>query len=617
VNAGQLSIISSLTSPITVNAGQLSVIGSVTGPVTVNAGTVSVGGSVTGPVTVNAGTVSVSGSITSPVTINAGTVSVSGSITSPVTINAGLLSIIDGTTSSVFVGPSGTMIGTGTVGTTQNLGTISPGTSIGTMTINGDFFQAIDGNLIVEIDPAGNSDLLDISGTATLAGTVTLNPQPGMYFAGSTFTFLTAASINNTFDTLSETHPLDFFINYTSNAAQIVIAFSGAVLPVPIESLKGNARAVADYLFCPDFLPSNPDLLNVMQLLLTLPADEFLSELTQLSPAQFGALPLVNLQNQTLVADTIVESSEKLFWCDRCQIDQTDKGQCLLDMTHTTLWIAPIGNFYRQDKIQDQIAFNTQTYGFTLGGSHLFFKELNFSVGAGYTHSKIHWKEQAGHGEWDSFYIGPSIGWIKNDGYVNVLLLGAYNHYNIDRQITFPGLERTANNHHNSYDLLTRVDIGYKFKVYVPGHIGYFFIFPEARLSYLNIYEESYTESRANSLNLAVDSKHTAFLEPNVLIKFLKDFYTSKYCVTPTLQVGWISSIPLSSGRYTSKFHKQKTCQPNFTVQSLHDMTNHLSLGTELVIRRLNHFLLEFGYQANFLDHSLVQHGKIKLEINF
>ncbi|NGX51593.1 MAG: Extracellular serine protease [Chlamydiae bacterium] len=532
--------------------------------------------------------------------------------TGPLTIAEGELILVDGaslaSSSITIIDPPAIVSGNGTLGPTTNGGVVSPGLSIGTIFFAGDFTQLSTGNLIIEIDQNGNRDQIIVGDEAFLDGTFTLDPEPGLYLAGDSFTFLTAVTaVNSTFATLSSTSPLIFDINYQSNFAQVHIILAGVVTSVPIDSLKGNAKAVAEFLFCSAPTTTDPDLINVMRLLLALPADQFGKNLPQLSPAIFGALPLVNLQRGTIVADTIVENAEKSHWCDRCKGDQKN----------TAIWIAPVGNLYRQDRIDNQIGFDADTYGFTIGGSHLFCDRVNLSAASGYTYSSIDWKRNAGEGHWNSVYLGPSVAWIDDNWYVNLLLLGSYNHYKIDRKIRFTGLRRTAHNSHDSYDLLARVDGGYKFKVGFPGCTKYLFILPEARLSYLNVFEKRYTESGAGSLNLVVDSKQTAYLQPNLLIKFLQDFYSSNYCITPTLQVGWVANIPLSSAGYRSRLYKQQACKSHYSVNSFHKTTNQLSLGAELVVARLNDLLFELGYKANFFGRSVVHNAKVKVEKRF
>ena len=195
--------------------------------------------------------------------------------------------------------------------------------------------------------------------------------------------------------------------------------------------------------------------------------------------------------------------------------------------------------------------------------------------------------------------------------------MGSYNYYDIDRKIKFTGVNRTATNNHHSYDVLARLDGGYKFRINIKGNLDHIYILPEARVSYLNIFEERYTESGAGSINLTVDSKYSAFLQPNILVKFLRDFHTRTLCVTPALQVGWISNIALSSGNYKSRFYKQETCQPHFVVKSFTRNTNQLSLGLDVNIRHVSDWIIDVGYRVDFLDDSYVMDGKIKVEKRF
>ena len=112
-------------------------------------------------------------------TINAGTLFVNGSIAnSTTTVNAG-----------------GTLGGTGTVGTVNVSGGIfAPGNSIGTTNVTGNVDFSGGGIYQVEVDAAGNSDLINATGSATLTnGTVQVLPQAGTYAQSTDYTILTAA----------------------------------------------------------------------------------------------------------------------------------------------------------------------------------------------------------------------------------------------------------------------------------------------------------------------------------------------------------------------------------------------------------------------------------------
>ena len=69
-------------------------------------------------------------------------------------------------------------------GTFTNAGTVAPGNSIGTITINGDYHQTAAGRLLAEFDASGTSDRLAVNGNAVVNGTLYLAPLPG-YYAGS------------------------------------------------------------------------------------------------------------------------------------------------------------------------------------------------------------------------------------------------------------------------------------------------------------------------------------------------------------------------------------------------------------------------------------------------
>ena len=108
-------------------------------------------------------------------TVNGGGLVVNGSLASGVTVNGGALS------------------GTGSFGgLVANGGVLAPGNSIGTFAVNGNFIQN-GGVYQVEVNAAGQSDRINVAGTATInGGTVQVLAQNGTYARNTTYTILNA-----------------------------------------------------------------------------------------------------------------------------------------------------------------------------------------------------------------------------------------------------------------------------------------------------------------------------------------------------------------------------------------------------------------------------------------
>jgi outer membrane autotransporter protein len=183
------------------------------------------------------GTMTIAGiaTYTGTTTINGGTLLVNGSIAS----------------SPVFVNSGGTLGGNGMVGPTTVFAgaTLSPGNSVGTLTVNGNLVFAAASLYMVEIQ--GNStDRTNASGTATLGGTVGVVNLGGM--PARSYTILSAAGgRSGTFDSLA-TLGLPAFLTaslgYTATDVQLNLT-SGIGR---IAGLTRNQSAVAsalDYSF--------------------------------------------------------------------------------------------------------------------------------------------------------------------------------------------------------------------------------------------------------------------------------------------------------------------------------------------------------------------------------
>lgn len=115
--------------------------------------------------------------------------------TGTTTVNNGLLAVNGNlSNSATTVNANGTLGGTGTVGQTTMNGTIAPGNSIGTLNINGPYVQNAGSFYNVEVNAAGQSDLINVNGTATInGGTVRVIAGMGAYNPTTVYTILTSS----------------------------------------------------------------------------------------------------------------------------------------------------------------------------------------------------------------------------------------------------------------------------------------------------------------------------------------------------------------------------------------------------------------------------------------
>jgi len=513
-----------------------------------------------------------------------------------------------GGTTEIF--SQGNLQGTGTFGPVINNGTIIPGNSLGTMIINGDYTQGPGGFIAFEMQDDGTSDLLLVSGTANLGGTVDAIPLPGIYMVGTTYTIVQAGSINGQFATIIEDHPLDFVLIYSSTTANIILQLEQEqiVLPPFIDRLTGNAKAVGDAFFCPGFIPSNPDLLYVERQLLHLATLEELSEaLVKLSAENMGAFTRSEMESNIELASLIGDGIHAFNRYYRTPCSQQQ------ELSPLNLWLQPFGYYYDQNQRDKLPGFRDRTFGLATGFDALLWDHFVVGGGVGYAYSNLNLKQSRGDGDIHSIYAGPTVGYVSSRGYVNFVCLGTRSFYDIDRKIRFPGIRRTAHHNHKSWDILTGLTGGVRFKA-VPSLQENLFFMPEMKVYYLNIFESGYQESGADSINLSVKNKHSAYLQPEVTIRMLKDMQYKNFCLSSSIFIGWQGNVLLTSGNYDFRFYKQETCKDNIAVKSYHSTIDQLILGIDLVGNYLQNLSFSIKYEARMGDSSNIQEGTARVD---
>jgi fibronectin-binding autotransporter adhesin len=168
----------------------------------------------------------------------------SASFTGTTEIASGLLEVGDINTPSAVLGgnvevdSAGTLRGHGTVdGSVTNDGTVMPGGSIGTLTVGGNYTQASNATLSIEVSPTAASQL-NVSGSATLGGTLAITYDPGTYTA-TTFTLVSAKSVTGTFSNIDSTGTANLgtltpSVSVTGTAVDLTLSAASSTAPVVV-----------------------------------------------------------------------------------------------------------------------------------------------------------------------------------------------------------------------------------------------------------------------------------------------------------------------------------------------------------------------------------------------
>lgn len=159
---------------------------------------------------------------------------------------------------NVAVAAAGTLRGHGSIGgNVANAGTVMPGGTIGTLTVDGNYAQSANGALVIEVSPTAGSQLR-VNGAATLGGALQVLYDPGSYSARS-YAILTANAISGQFSALSSTvstgahlNGLSQSVNYGATEVDLLLVQGTttiAPLDTSIYTALGSTAAVGAQAF--------------------------------------------------------------------------------------------------------------------------------------------------------------------------------------------------------------------------------------------------------------------------------------------------------------------------------------------------------------------------------
>jgi len=475
------------------------------------------------------GVISGTGSVTKQ---GPGTVTLSGNntYTGGTTISGGKL-IVNGSVGDVDVGAGCELGGDGTVGTLVNSGTVAPGNSIGTLTVTGDYVSEAGATHRVEVNDSGQSDLIDVSGTATInGGTVDVQAESGSYSSGMTYTILEAdGGVSGTYDGITDNFAfLTASLVYNPGDVRILLLADSGTSYYSI-ARTFNQRAVAGYLDA-NSSAATGDFATILGELDSLTASDARNAFDHLSGELYGTLATLGVEKSDLFLRTIARRLRAMSTidtgCVRTRAADSHspgahstggettahvaRGQdaCCTDWTTSLAavwkpWVQAHGVSGNAHGDGNAVGFDYTIGGTAFGFDRPLDDQTRFGLAGGYSHSNLTLESRSGHAEIDSGQFGAYLNRTVGCSHITGIFSWTHNDFDALRQVVVGRIRRTA-----AADFY-----GDEFGFYLEAGRAYsirsFHIQPLASLQYLQLHQVEFSETGADSVNLAVEAATT------------------------------------------------------------------------------------------------------------
>ncbi|SEI87641.1 outer membrane autotransporter barrel domain-containing protein [Sphingobium sp. AP50] len=425
-------------------------------------------------------------------------VTADSSLTGPTTVAAGKLQVNGSlATSPVTVGNGATLGGYGTVGgiSAQAGSTVAPGGSIGTLSINGDYHQASGSRYAVELTSTGDTDLLGISGAATLDGgaqLVVTKTDAARYVLGKRYTVLTADGGVTGDYALSGDTQVSLFYNLVDNydathvyldVAQTRSFASAGATPNQISAAAGGDSTSGTLHDAIGYLQSEAEARVAFD---------------SISGEIHATVRAAALEDSRFIREAV---NGRL-------LDATDPN---------ALWFRGYGSWGRMKGDGNAARYDRDIGGFFLGYDMVRSGALRIGLLTGYSHSSVKLPARSSSAKADDVHLGAYVGIGKDVGF-GARLGASYSFRSIktSRTVAFTGFTDSLG---SKYD----IGIGQAF-----GELGYKIgvgpatIEPVAGLAYVHLDSSQAVESGGAS-KLFVHAKNSQILFSTLGARFKAD----------------------------------------------------------------------------------------------
>ena len=558
------------------------------------------------------------------VLVSGGTLTVDGQITEDPAYKSTLFSLNSGT-----VGGIGAI--TASRGFINSGGTLSPGNSIGTLTITGNYTQGTQGKLLTEVASTTSNDLLAITGAANLNGILQTSwtgvSTPAI---GTTFgTILTASSgVTGQFTSLltNITPTVVFKPEYDIPNKIYLMVERDYTNQTLLPYLNVNQRAVGSMLNSVGNTATG-DLDTVLTILDALPAyGQTASAYDQLAPRGSEAISGMGVSSASFQTGNLSErlsdlrrgirglSFTGLYYRNTDFIANGKEAPVLLASAGSDLTgMLPSGVNERwgffvkgnavsgdQKDTSDRTGYDFTSAGVTVGSDYRFTGNFIAGLMLGINTARANVDSMGSKVKMDGYTLGTYGTYYKKNFYIDGSVSYGLANYDNTRRIVFPGLDRTATSSPDGNQITAYTGTGYDIRK------NNWIITPNVSLQYARLNTDSYTEKGAGAINLDVDGQNTESLQGNIGARLSYTWKTDKAVIMPGIRASYGYEFLRDSQNVTSRLAQGSS---PFSIQTISPDRNFLSLGAGITAFTVRDVSVYVNYDAQIGENKYVAHN--------
>jgi fibronectin-binding autotransporter adhesin len=451
----------------------------------------------------------------------------------------------------------------------------------GVRTLTGNFVQNASGTLVMQISPASSSQLnvrtlpFFGGGTASLAGTLVLAYEPGVYSA-RTYTLLSATTavlsggVTGGFSTVTGTVPT----------------------PGLTQSVSVGPQSV-DLVLSP---VAGGEALTPSETVVVAPTDDTVFSAvttTAILNAQWANRMLLDRWGSGRSGTTNLPSVARLAPPGRSQTASSGSATAM-DAVAAALpetmaryggWFWGAGNFASLNGSAAAPGFTARSGGFLAGIDQPAGDEIWLGAAAGYAHTGMS-EHAPSSGDMDTarvaFYGGARLG----PAVLSATTGFAHDWITTARPLAGIG---TAQEGHGGQEVTAAAQAS------LPLDIGGVRVTPRAGVQFVNLFESSFAETGANGFNLSNRGRGTDSLQPYLATSSWRSFATDQgSIITPEVGLGYTREA-LSNSRLVTV---ATVTGANFPVQGVRPSKNMLTAGAGMTLQAGDNLYLYANYDA-------------------